>query len=108
MSKCGMCEMLQSPPNGQIIYETSKACAIIKYGKRSRKMPIEFLIVPKQHFTNLHDTGAEMAFVYMAIVLKHLSQHSSSSYQIRCNNGRNAGQTLFHLHWHIQSSDTCW
>jgi len=107
MTSCGMCDMLAGPPNGQIIYSSKNVCAIIKYGKRSKHTPIEFMIVPKHHYENLQSPGAETIVGEMTSLLQYLAG-VDGEYQLVCNNGKTAGQTLFHLHWHICSHQTMW
>lgn len=107
MEQCGLCDMLTGPPNGQIIYESKNVCAIIKYGKRSKHTPIEFMIVPKTHYENLQSQGAEFIVGEMTSVLQYLAG-VDGEYQLVCNNGNTAGQTLLHLHWHIYSKQTTW
>ena len=103
-----MCGMLNSKDaKTQIIYETQNVCAVIKFGKRSRHVPIDFLVVPKKHYTNLQSPGAETVCNEMVSLIQHLAGQDGE-YQIRCNNGTTAGQTLFHLHWHVSSKQSIW
>jgi diadenosine tetraphosphate (Ap4A) HIT family hydrolase len=108
MSNCGMCEMLHAPPpNAQMICENQEACAVIKYGQRSFPFLIDFLIVPKRHFQNMKDEGAAKVLEAMTNLINFLAG-KEGEYTIKCNNGPSANQTLFHLHWHVSSTQSHW
>jgi histidine triad (HIT) family protein len=70
------------------------------------KAPVHVLVIPKEHVANLEEIGA-----LPDAVLKRLFEVASSvaeklgvregGYAIRINNGRDAGQEVFHLHLHV-------
>ncbi len=63
------------------------------------------LVVPKQHYEQLHDCPAEL----LGRVCSRLGQiadavkkaMNSDGYNLLCNNGRAAGQLVDHVHFHI-------
>ncbi len=99
---CQMCVAVQSNAH-QKIAEYNEAVAMLKYGKRTKKTPIEFLVVSRVHYINMSDAGAENVLSSMCLLVRQLA--GSGHYSIRCNNGVKSFQTLMHLHWHVTSSD---
>lgn len=67
--------------------------------------PIHILIMPKKHYPNLQavpkeDLGviAEIAEVAQQLARQY---HIEENFRLLTNNGALAGQTIFHLHFHL-------
>jgi len=66
---------------------------------------VHILVVPKEHVASLSDITPENSQVAakcleaVAKIVKELKL--SSGYRVIVNTGENAGQTVFHLHFHI-------
>ncbi len=72
--------------------------------------PVHFLIMPKKEIPNLqalqaHDMGllTEMVTVAQKLAVEHGIEEG---YRLLVNNGRQAGQTIFHLHFHLIGGKT--
>jgi histidine triad (HIT) family protein len=68
------------------------------------KAPIHVLIVPKKHVESLSrlDDGAIVG--HIAMVVKQLADElgiAENGYRLVCNTGKNGGQTVDHLHFHL-------
>lgn len=67
--------------------------------------PVHILIMPKKHFPNISSVGKEDGALIAEIfdVAKQLAEEHkiSGGYRIITNNGPLAGQTVFHLHFHL-------
>jgi histidine triad (HIT) family protein len=63
------------------------------------------LVIPKQHFEKLHKCPAELSGQVFSRIGKIAgavtAAMNSDGYNILCNNGREAGQLIEHLHFHI-------
>ncbi len=63
------------------------------------------LVIPKQHFEELHDCPPELlgqvASRLGKIAKAAVAAVNSQGYNLLCNNGRAAGQLVEHLHFHI-------
>jgi histidine triad (HIT) family protein len=65
---------------------------------------VHLLVIPERHIASFHDIAALSAdetkrmleFVADVAARNHLSD-----YRVVVNAGRGAGQTIFHLHWHV-------
>ncbi|MCH9630405.1 MAG: Purine nucleoside phosphoramidase [Chlamydiia bacterium] len=66
--------------------------------------PIHLLIIPKKEIKNINALKAEDASVFKEIVLaaqKMAEMFNVEDYRLLTNNGKGAGQTVFHLHFHF-------
>ena len=68
--------------------------------------PVHVLIVPKQHIASVNEVTAENSAVIAHIyeVASQLAKElgvAEDGYRIVTNCGKNAGQTVFHLHFHL-------
>jgi diadenosine tetraphosphate (Ap4A) HIT family hydrolase len=115
MNGCVFCEVLSDCHSKQII-KRGKLVTAIRKPYRSHKA--NFLIIANQHIVNLHDTaidtGAILAeMVKMANELAAQDQEPKKDkvegkprdWSMRINNGKEADQTVFHLHAHIFSNE---
>jgi histidine triad (HIT) family protein len=68
------------------------------------KAPVHLLVIPERHVETFRDVGA-----FTADEAKRMLEFSADTareegledYQVLVNVGRGAGQTIFHLHWHL-------
>ena len=62
------------------------------------------LVLPERHIASFHDIAefpAEEAKRMLDFVADVAAREGLSDYRVVVNAGRGAGQTIFHLHWHI-------
>ncbi|MHC4363722.1 MAG: HIT family protein, partial [Planctomycetota bacterium] len=63
------------------------------------------LVVPRQHYRQLHDCPAELLGQVCSrlgeIVRAVAAGTNSDGYNVLCNNGSAAGQLVEHLHFHV-------
>jgi histidine triad (HIT) family protein len=68
------------------------------------KAPVHLLVIPERHVETFRDIGefpADEAKRMLEFVADTARQAGLEDYQVIVNVGRGAGQTIFHLHWHI-------
>lgn len=67
--------------------------------------PVHLLIMPKKEFKNLQDMQENELFILQEVmrVAKVLAAEYDieEGYRLLTNNGQEAGQTIFHLHFHL-------
>lgn len=72
---------------------------------RFPQAPVHILIIPKKHIARLHDvTYQDDGLIEEAFsIARHLADllQISDGYRVVVNNGAGAGQTVFHLHFHL-------
>lgn len=86
----------------KIAYEDDKVIAIHDIAPMA---PVHLLIIPKKAYKCLQDIPEnELSIVshVVKIAQELASEHEvTSSYRFLTNNGSDAGQTVFHLHFHL-------
>lgn len=83
------------------VFENKKFIAIEDIAP---KAPFHFLIIPKKKYKDLQSIPVnELTLVteIATIAQKLASEHKIESYRLLTNIGEDAGQTIFHLHFHL-------
>ena len=74
--------------------------------------PTHFLVIPKAHIASVSEVNADNSAVVAHIfeVIAKLSKElGMESYRVVSNIGEQAGQTVFHMHFHVLSGrDMTW
>jgi histidine triad (HIT) family protein len=68
------------------------------------KAPVHLLVLPERHvdtFRDVSDLDADEAKRMLEFVAETAREAGLDDYQVVVNVGPGAGQTVFHLHWHI-------
>lgn len=99
---CIFCKIIAKNIPAKIIAESD---TVIVIEDIAPKAPIHYLIIPKKHVSDLtkfqaEDTNIAADLLFMA---KHISEKTPKANQFRliANNGSEAGQVIFHLHFHF-------
>ena len=103
MSDCLFCKIVQKTIPAKIVHEDERSVA---FDDINPQAPVHSLIIPKQHVSTVHDCpdqASELLAHLLIICTKVAKQKglSESGYRIVTNTGRDAGQTVFHLHFHV-------
>lgn len=107
---CIFCKIIKKEIPSEIIKETENVLVIKDI---SPKAPIHYLILPKKHIRNLHsltDQDAKVSYEMLKIardVAREIQKKNGSTkplpFNLLVNNEAEAGQCVFHLHWHFVS-----
>ena len=65
-------------------------------------------MIPERHVDTFRDVGsfsAEEAKRMLAFIAETARAQGLEDYRVLVNVGAGAGQTIFHLHWHVLSDD---
>lgn len=99
---CTFCEILKNEKTASYVYEDNRTIAILDI------RPINeghTLVIPKKHYENLYEIPDEEVAYLFKIVKKVASAvkkaTNADGISIFQNNGRAAGQVIFHVHVHI-------
>jgi histidine triad (HIT) family protein len=68
------------------------------------KAPVHLLILPERHVDSFRDVGEfapDEAKRMLEFVAETARDAGLEDYQVVVNVGPGAGQTIFHLHWHV-------
>jgi histidine triad (HIT) family protein len=99
---CLFCKIAAKKIPSKIVYEDPDLFA---FEDISPQAPAHILICPRKHFESLNEAAPEDQAVLgkMQLVAAQLARerHLLEGYRTVLNNGRGAGQSVFHLHLHL-------
>ena len=73
------------------------------------KAAVHLLVIPERHVDTFRDIGefpARETKRMLEFVADTAREAGLTDYRVQVNVGPNAGQTVFHLHWHILGAGT--
>lgn len=100
---CLFCKIVNGDIPSKKVYEDDTVYAFYDINPMA---PVHVLIIPKQHISSVNDVTTENSSVISHIyeVAAKLAKElgiSESGYRVVSNCGADAGQTVFHLHFHL-------
>ena len=100
---CIFCRIVKGELPSKKVYESDLVVAIEDIHKVA---PVHVLIVPKEHFSSIMalppQETALLADIQQAIrSVADASGIAESGFRVVTNHGEPAGQTVFHLHFHV-------
>lgn len=100
MDDCIFCKVVAGEIPSKKVFEDERVFAFEDIHPQA---PTHILLVPKKHIVNLHD-GADDPSLLGDIVARSAAiarDRGITDYRLVTNSGREAGQAVFHLHFHI-------
>ena len=100
---CIFCKIINNEIPSNKIYEDDKVLAFRDINKEA---PIHFLVIPKEHIQSVNEINSKNSdiishiFVVINKIVKDLGI-AESGYRIVNNCGKDGGQTVNHIHFHI-------
>jgi histidine triad (HIT) family protein len=103
VSDCLFCGIVKGEIKGNIIYQDNSVVAFKDVNPRA---PVHLLIVPRKHISTLLDLQQEdkplIGDIFSAANQLARDQGiSTGGFRVVVNCGPGAGQTVFHLHFHL-------
>lgn len=99
---CIFCKIANGEIPSKTIYEDEKFKVILDVGPATRG---HALILPKNHYANLYELPDEAAAKVMLLAKKMAALMTEKldcdGFNLVQNNGKAAGQTVFHFHLHL-------
>ncbi len=101
MSDCLFCKIASGAIPSREVYSDGEVYA---FHDIAPKAPTHVLVIPRRHITGLAGTGLEdrallgEVLVRAAAIARDLGLEH---YRLVANNGEGAGQSVFHLHFHL-------
>ncbi len=100
---CLFCNIIEGKIPSTKVYEDETVYAFKDINPMA---PVHVLIIPKQHIASVNEVTAENSGVISHIyeVAAQLAKElgiDKSGYRVVSNCGADAGQTVFHLHFHL-------
>jgi len=101
MDSCIFCKIIKGEIPSTKVYEDADTVAFLDIKPVN---PGHTLVIPKKHYVNIHDMQDEMVGK-VAIAAKKVSDAilkiGAKGVNIKMNNGKAAGQDVFHAHVHV-------
>ena len=99
-NRCVFCDIVARRAPAHLLYEDDDTLAFLAMYPVTRG---HLLVIPKRHGARLTDLPWEdqMALVRTLNVLCRRAERLSPDYNLSLNAGANAGQVVFHVHFHI-------
>jgi len=102
MDDCIFCKIASGQFESDIVYEDDD---IVAFNDINPEAPTHILIIPKIHFESLNDVSEAESTVLgkINLVAKNLAMDRGieSGYRLVLNVGKEAGQTVAHIHYHL-------
>lgn len=101
MSDCIFCMVAAGEIPARIVYEDE---TLVAFDDIAPQSPVHTLIIPREHYEHLgDDVPADVMCALMAAVPKvaEIKGVAQGGYRVIINNGRDAMQTVHHLHVHV-------
>lgn len=103
MSDCLFCKIIKGEIPGKFVYQDARMAA---FHDINPKAPVHVLLVPVKHIGSIMDIndGDKELMGELTFGIKKIAQKlgiDKSGYKVVANNGKDAGQLVFHLHYHI-------
>ena len=101
MADCLFCRIVRREIPAQIVHEDAAA---LVFKDISPQAPTHLLVVPKKHLASLSastDADTELLGRLQRTACRLAEGSKLSSFRLVTNNGRGAGQSVDHLHYHL-------
>ncbi|MCR1952273.1 MULTISPECIES: histidine triad nucleotide-binding protein [unclassified Clostridium] len=100
---CIFCKIINGEIPSKKIYEDEK---VIAFHDISPEAPVHFLVIPKEHIQNVNELNEENSNIisHIFLVINKLVKElniAESGYRIVNNCGKDGGQTVDHIHFHV-------
>ncbi len=107
----------RSPRRGSSLPEDCLFCTLVREGEHvaatdglvairdiNPQAPVHLLVIPERHIASFHEIAelsAEEDKRMLDFVAALAAREGLTDYRVVVNAGAGAGQTDFHLHWHV-------
>ena len=109
MSDCLFCKISAGEIPSNKVYEDDLCYAFYDIAPQA---PVHFPVIPKAHIASVSAVTAENSAVVahiFEVIAKLAKELGLESYRVVSNIGEQAGQSVFHLHFHVLSGrDMTW
>ncbi len=109
MDNCLFCKIIKGDIPSNKVYEDELCYAFYDIDPQA---PTHFLVIPKEHIVSAGAVTEENSAVVghiFAVIAKLTKELGLESFRVVSNCGEQAGQSVFHLHFHVLSGrDMTW
>lgn len=102
MTDCLFCKITRKELDSEIVHESEN---ILVFRDINPAAPLHVLAIPKEHVASVNELNRDHAGVLSEIFIALSTiagrEGSDAGYRIVTNVGPDAGQSVFHLHFHL-------
>lgn len=103
MSDCIFCKIADKTIPSKLVYEDDQ---IMAFDDLRPQSPVHTLVIPKRHVISVQELGEQDQTLLGRLLLTctkiaKLKGLADNGYRLVANTGRDGGQTVFHLHFHV-------
>ena len=95
---CVFCKIVSGEITAEVVGESERALA---FRDTNAQAPTHVLIIPREHVASIDEMGAEHGPELVAMVAAAQRVADGASYRLVFNHGKDAGQTVRHVHMHL-------
>ena len=108
MEDCVFCKIIKGEIPSELVYEDDK---VIAFNDINPAAPIHILVIPKKHIESLLDLSEEdsnlIAHIYQTInKIAKDKGFASQGFRVIANCGKDSGQEVMHIHFHVLAGKT--
>jgi histidine triad (HIT) family protein len=103
MEDCLFCKIVNKEISSKIVFEND---SLLAFEDINPQAPIHILIIPKEHFASLKEIPGDKKGILAELLLaaRQIAKEkaiSDQGYRIVLNTGKESGQAVFHIHFHL-------
>jgi histidine triad (HIT) family protein len=101
VSDCIFCKIIAKQIPSSIVYEDDK---VLAFNDIAPQAPVHILVIPKKHVDTVDQLEDMSVVADLFSVMKKIAAEKGideSGYRIVVNHGKEAGQAVPHLHFHL-------
>ncbi|TMF26695.1 MAG: HIT domain-containing protein [Chloroflexi bacterium] len=100
MAECIFCKIVAKELPSRLVYEDDD---IIAFNDLNARAPLHVLVVPRRHVERLSDLDDAALAGKLALAAARIARDAGhgDNFRLVVNNGAGAGQSVFHLHFHV-------
>jgi histidine triad (HIT) family protein len=104
---CIFCKIASKEIKSSIVHESG---SVMAFDDISPQAPVHVVVIPKDHITGIAGLKNLLGEIFDAIKeISRLKKVDGSGFRIVMNKGRDAGQAVDHLHFHLLGGrDLAW
>lgn len=100
---CLFCKIVQGTIPSLKVYEDER---VVAFHDIQPQAPVHLLVIPKKHIATMNDCEEDDSALlgHLLLKCKQIAQEAGlgdNGYRLVNNCGTDAGQVVFHIHWHI-------
>jgi histidine triad (HIT) family protein len=99
---CLFCKIAAKELDSETVYESER---VVAFKDINPAAPVHVLVIPREHIASANDLGPDHAEtigeMFEAISSIAADHGVAEGYRVVTNVGAEAGQSVFHLHWHL-------